>query len=39
MAPAKEVLALSKIEIKLEEIPLGKNVTFKWRGKTSFCKA
>jgi len=38
MAPAKDVLALSKIEIDLNDIPLGKNVTFKWRGKPVFVK-
>lgn len=38
MAPAKEVLALSKIEIDLNDVPLGKNVTFKWRGKPLFVK-
>lgn len=38
MAPAKEVLALSKIEIDLNDIPLGKNATFKWRGKPVFVK-
>lgn len=38
LAPAKEVLALSKIEINLDDIPEGKNVTFKWRGKPVFVK-
>lgn len=38
MAPAKEVLALSKIEINLDDIPAGKNMTFKWRGKPVFVK-
>ena len=38
MSPAKEVLALSKIEIDLNDIPVGKNATFKWRGKPVFVK-
>lgn len=38
LSPAKEVLALSKIEINLDDIPVGKNVTFKWRGKPIFVK-
>lgn len=33
MSASADVLALAKIEIKLGEIPEGKNVTFKWRGK------
>lgn len=32
MSASRDVLALAKIEIKLTEIPEGKNVTFKWRG-------
>lgn len=39
MSASADVLALAKIEIKLSEIPEGKNVTFKWRGKKlSFTK-
>ena len=38
LSPAKEVLALSKIEVNLDDIPLGKAVTFKWRGKPVFVK-
>ncbi|XP_023012602.2 cytochrome b-c1 complex subunit Rieske, mitochondrial [Leptinotarsa decemlineata] len=38
MAPSKDVLALSKIEINLKEIPEGKSVTFKWRGKPLFVR-
>lgn len=34
MSASADVLALAKIEIKLGEIPEGKNVTFKWRGGT-----
>ena len=33
MNASADVLALAKIEIKLDEIPEGKNMTFKWRGK------
>ncbi|CAG4976229.1 unnamed protein product [Parnassius apollo] len=38
MAAAADVLALAKIEIKLGEIPEGKSVTFKWRGKPLFIR-
>lgn len=38
LSPAKEVLALSKIEIDLNDVPLGKNMAFKWRGKPVFVK-
>ncbi|CAH0549360.1 unnamed protein product [Brassicogethes aeneus] len=38
MAASEEVLAMAKIEVKLAEIPEGKNVTFKWRGKPLFIK-
>ena len=38
MNPAKNVIALSKIEINLNEIPEGKNVVFKWRGVPLFVK-
>jgi len=33
MAPAQDVLAMAQIEIKLADIPEGKNMVFKWRGK------
>merc|ERR1711976_209330 len=33
-----DVLALAKIEIKINEIPEGKNMTFKWRGKPLFVR-
>merc|ERR1712179_859312 len=33
-----DVLALAKIEVKLADIPEGKNVTFKWRGKPLFIR-
>ncbi|XP_067357451.1 cytochrome b-c1 complex subunit Rieske, mitochondrial-like isoform X1 [Channa argus] len=38
MSASADVLALSKIEIKLNDIPEGKNMTFKWRGKPLFVR-
>ncbi|KAJ8271402.1 hypothetical protein COCON_G00102610 [Conger conger] len=38
MSASADVLALSKVEIKLGDIPEGKNVTFKWRGKPLFVR-
>lgn len=38
MSASKDVLAMSKIEINLNEIPVGKSVTFKWRGKPLFLR-
>ncbi|XP_060693670.1 cytochrome b-c1 complex subunit Rieske, mitochondrial [Hemiscyllium ocellatum] len=38
MSASADVLALSKIEVKLNEIPEGKNMTFKWRGKPLFIR-
>ncbi|CAL1595607.1 unnamed protein product [Knipowitschia caucasica] len=38
MSASADVLALSQIEIKLSEIPEGKNMTFKWRGKPLFVR-
>lgn len=38
MAPAADVLAMAKIEIKLDSIPEGKNMVFKWRGKPLFVR-
>lgn len=38
MAASKDVLALAKIEIKLSDIPEGKSVTLKWRGKPLFVR-
>lgn len=38
MAPSADVLALAKIEVKLNEIPEGKSVTIKWRGKPLFVR-
>jgi len=38
MSASAEVLAMAKIEIKLADIPEGKSVTFKWRGKPLFIR-
>lgn len=37
-SPAADVLALAKVEIKLGDIPEGRSVTFKWRGKPLFVR-
>ena len=37
-APSADVLALSTIEINLKDIPMGKNLTFKWREKPLFVR-
>jgi len=33
-----DVLAMSKIEVNLKDVPEGKSVTFKWRGKPLFIR-
>ncbi|OQR78851.1 cytochrome b-c1 complex subunit Rieske [Tropilaelaps mercedesae] len=38
LSASADVLALSKIEVKLSDIPEGKNSTFKWRGKPLFVR-
>jgi len=38
LSPAADVVALSKIEIKLSDIPEGRSMTFKWRGKPLFLR-
>ncbi|KAM9301626.1 cytochrome b-c1 complex subunit Rieske, mitochondrial [Gastrophryne carolinensis] len=38
MSASADVLAMSKIEVKLSEIPEGKNMCFKWRGKPLFIR-
>lgn len=38
MSASADVLALAKMEIDLNSIPEGKNVTFKWRGKPVFVR-
>ncbi|XP_029053505.1 cytochrome b-c1 complex subunit Rieske, mitochondrial isoform X2 [Osmia bicornis bicornis] len=38
LAATKDVLALAKIEVKLDTIPEGKSVIFKWRGKPLFVR-
>lgn len=37
-APRKDVLALASIEVPITEIPEGKSVMFKWRGKPLFIR-
>nr|ALS04691.1 ubiquinol-cytochrome C reductase [Pseudodiaptomus poplesia] len=37
-SPSQDVLAMAQIEIKLDDIPEGKNMTFKWRGKPLFIR-
>ncbi len=38
MSASADVLAMAKIEIKLGDIPEGKNMVFKWRGKPLFIR-
>lgn len=38
MSASADVLAMAKIEVKLGDIPEGKSVTFKWRGKPLFIR-
>ncbi|KAH0950556.1 hypothetical protein HN011_003175 [Eciton burchellii] len=38
LGASADVMALSKIEIKLNTIPEGKSVVFKWRGKPLFVR-
>lgn len=38
LSASKDVLALSKVEVKLNEIPPGKNAIIKWRGKPLFVR-
>lgn len=38
VAPSADVLALAKIEVKLSDIPEGKNLTVKWRSKPLFIR-
>ncbi|XP_011305545.1 cytochrome b-c1 complex subunit Rieske, mitochondrial [Fopius arisanus] len=38
MAASADVLASSKIEVKLNNIPEGKSMVFKWRGKPLFVR-
>lgn len=38
MNPSASVMALSKIEVDTSNIPEGKNMTFKWRGKPVFVR-
>ncbi|CAF0873154.1 unnamed protein product [Didymodactylos carnosus] len=38
VGPAKDILAVAKIEIPLDGVPEGKNVVFEWRGKPVFVR-
>lgn len=38
MAASADVLALAKVEVELGNIPVGKNVVIKWRGKPVFIR-
>lgn len=38
MGASAATLSAAKIEIKLADIPEGKSVTFKWRGKPLFIR-
>lgn len=38
LSASADVLALSKIEVKLDNIPEGKSAVFKWRGKPLFVR-
>ncbi|KAK8768414.1 Rieske iron-sulfur protein [Amblyomma americanum] len=38
LSASADVLAMAKIEVKLSDIPEGKNATFKWRGKPLFVR-
>ncbi|KAG0428228.1 hypothetical protein HPB47_024748 [Ixodes persulcatus] len=38
LSASADVLAMAKIEVKLGDIPEGKNATFKWRGKPLFIR-
>jgi len=38
MSASADVLALAKIEVDLDNIPEGKNMVFKWRGKPLFVR-
>jgi len=38
MGPAADAIADAQVEIKLEKVALGKNMTFMWRGKPLFVR-
>lgn len=38
LSASADVLAMAKIEVKLDAIPEGKSVVFKWRGKPLFIR-
>ncbi|CAF1947649.1 unnamed protein product [Rotaria magnacalcarata] len=38
VGPAKDVMSLAKVEIKLDAVPVGKNAVFEWRNKPIFVR-
>uniref|UniRef100_A0A0B7BVL0 Cytochrome b-c1 complex subunit Rieske, mitochondrial n=1 Tax=Arion vulgaris TaxID=1028688 RepID=A0A0B7BVL0_9EUPU len=38
ISPSADVMAMAKVEVKLGDIPEGRNVTMKWRGKPLFVR-
>lgn len=38
LSPSADVVALAKVEINLNDIPEGRSMTFKWRGKPLFMR-
>ena len=38
MSASADVLAMAKVEVDISQIPLGKNVVIKWRGKPVFVR-
>ncbi|CAF3541970.1 unnamed protein product [Rotaria sp. Silwood1] len=38
VGPAKDVMSLAKVEIKLDAVPEGKNAVFEWRNKPIFVR-
>ena len=38
LAASADVLAMAKIEINLSDVPEGKSMVFKWRGKPLFVR-
>lgn len=38
MGPGRDMVEMASIEVKLSDVPEGKNVTFEWRGKPLFVR-
>ena len=38
LSPAADVVALAKVEVKLSDIPEGRSMKMKWRGKPLFIR-